>query len=135
MILSAILPTVALSLPATAPSVTPPPTAEIPNVAEHQIVVIHDENLPVRDRLRHAMDVWHDAGRFLVGEASTQTIRWIDELPVDLFFLTDYPADAELYVIEFTSEDTLDQVESAGGKILFRYAPQALDVISNYERQ
>ena len=126
MMLSALLSTAALTLPMAAPSASPPPAAEAPNVAEYPVVVIHHENLALRDRLLQALDVWHDAGRFLVGEASTETVRWIDGLPADLVLLTDWPVDADLYVIEFRSENTLERIENAGGEILFRFAPQAL---------
>ena len=124
--LSAIIQIAALALPPTVLSAPAPQAPENTSVRTYPIVVVHPDDQAVRAHLLRTLDVWHDAGRFIVGEADTQRLRWLDGLDVDVFRLGGYSERAELYQIEFTSEDTLDRIEAVGGEVLFRYAPQAL---------
>jgi len=115
-----------LSLPVAVPRAALPLASEVTSPAKVPVVVLHHEDAALRDRLLRGLDVWHDAGRFLVGEASRETLRWLDGLPVDVVRPAGWTAGADLYVVEFSSESTLDRITEAGGEVLFRHAPQAL---------
>ncbi len=125
--LSALLQIAALALPSTALSAPAPQTAEITAAHTYPIVVAHPDDQAFRAHLLRELDVWHDAGRFIVAEADEQRLDWLGGLDVDVFHLGGQLHEhVELYQIEFTSEDTLEQIEAVGGEVLFRYAPQAL---------
>jgi len=109
----------AIANPAT-PSGDTPPARTVP------IVVVHPDGSPVRRELLRTLDVWHDAGRFLVAEADDLRLQWLDGLDVDVLPLGEVAPGYELYPIEFTTEATLRRIEMVGGEVLFRYAPQAL---------
>ena len=63
-------------LPADAPALEAPATPQV-------VVVEHASDAALRDRLVRVMDVWHDAGDFLVGAADVRLLEGLAERGVE----------------------------------------------------
>jgi hypothetical protein len=127
--LTAVLHLAALALPVAHPDATATslqPIVETPVTDEVPVVVVHGEDLALRDRLLRTIGVWHDAGEFLVAVASPRKIQWLDRQGIPNQRIGRYPVTSELFIQEIIDETTLRRIEGLGGKLLFRHDEQIL---------
>ena len=99
----------ALSIQVSVPQVSPPARAGealVPAVVEHL------GDCALRDRLVRTMEVWHDAGDFLVGAAEPRMIEALESLGIRAHPLPEVQPDDELFVTDLASP----QVSAALGR-------------------
>jgi len=90
------------------------------------VVVVHDGDDRLRDELRAARALWHDAGEFLVAAPEPSLRARLERAAVAVVDLPPITDSEQLFVVAASADATIARIEAAGARVLFRHASQAL---------
>jgi len=118
----------ALLAPVPAGATTNNPVTHEARAAAQVAVIEHRGDAALRDKLVRSMEVWHDAGEFLVGAADPALLQVLAERGIASKALPNVLADDELFVVDLSSPEVCSALGGTA-QLAYEHTGQGLLVL------